>query len=106
MIRAQYRKDGDSHFLKLTGHANYAEHGEDIVCAGASSLVYSLLGWMENNSEDMAYTDADVHSGSVEITCEGGERTATAFEMTAIGLLQLADSYPDHVEIEIVGLAD
>ena len=106
MIRAQYRKDGSSHFLKLTGHADYAEHGEDIVCAGASSLVYSLLGWLENNSEDMTYTVSDVHSGNVEITCEGGERAATAFEMAAIGLLQLADSYPDHVEIDIVGFAD
>ena len=106
MIRVNYRKADDSHSLTMVGHAEYADHGEDIVCAGASSIVFALLGWLENNSEDLTYTNADVHSGDVMIACEGGERTAAVFEMTAIGLLQLADAYPDHVEVEIVGLAD
>jgi len=106
MIRAHYRKEDKAHLLMLDGHANYADHGEDIVCAGASSIVYALLGWLENNSEDLEYVNADVHEGDVKIACEGGEKTAVAFEMAAIGLLQLADSYPDHVEIQTVGLAD
>ena len=106
MIRAIYRREEDAHLLMLDGHANYANHGEDIVCAGASSLVYALLGWLENNSEDLEYVNADVHEGDVKIACEGGEKTAAVFEMTAVGLLQLADSYPDHVAIDIVGLAD
>lgn len=106
MIRALYRREDNAHLLMMEGHANYADHGEDIVCAGASSLVYALLGWLENHSEDLEYIDTDVHAGDVKIACEGGEKTAIAFEMTAIGLMQLADSYSDHVEIETVGLAD
>lgn len=106
MIKALYRKEDAAHLLMLHGHANYARHGEDIVCAGASSIVYALLGWLENHPEDLESVDADVHEGDVKIACEGGEKTAAVFEMTAIGLLQLADSYPGHVEIQIVGLAD
>ena len=106
MIKAIYHREEDAHLLMLNGHANYADHGEDIVCAGASAVVYALLGWLENNSEDLGYVNADVHEGDVKIACEGGEKTAAVFEMTAIGLLQLADSYPDHVAIDIVGLAD
>lgn len=106
MIKAQYRREDTAHLLMLHGHADYAVHGEDIVCAGASSIVYALLGWLENHPEDLEYMDADVHEGDVKIACEGGEKTAAVFEMTAIGLLQLADSYPDHVEIQTVGLAD
>ena len=106
MIRVLYRREDNAHLLMLDGHADYAEHGEDIVCAGVSSVIYALLGWLENNSEDLEYVNADVHAGDVKIACEGGERTAVAFEITAIGLLQLADSYPDHVEINTVGLAD
>ena len=106
MIRALYHKEEDAHLLIMEGHANYAECGEDIVCAGASSIVYALLGWLENHSEDMEYVNADVHEGDVKIACEGGEKTAAVFEMAAIGLLQLADSYRDHVVIDIVGLAD
>ncbi len=106
MIRAIYHKEEDAHLLMLSGHAEYADHGEDIVCAGASSIVYALLGWLENHSEDLEYVNADVHAGDVKIACEGGEKTAAVFEMTAIGLLQLADSYPDHVSIETLGLAE
>lgn len=106
MIAVRYKKDGQSHKLEMTGHADYAVHGDDIVCAGASAIVFALLGWLQNNSEDIDYIVSDVHSGKVLLSCEGGERTAAAFEMTTIGLLQLADAYEDHVEIEIVGLAD
>ena len=106
MIRVSYRREGNNHSLKLDGHADYAGHGEDIVCSGASAIVCSLLGWLENNSEDLNYCDYEAESGSVRIDCEGGERTAAVFEMTAIGLLQIEDSYKDHLEIETIGLAD
>lgn len=106
MIRAKYRTDGEGHSLVMNGHAGYAQSGDDIVCAGASSIVFALLGWLENHPEEYDFLNTDVHSGDVLVACEGGERTAVAFEMAAIGLLQLADKYPDHVAIDIVGLAD
>lgn len=106
MIRVRYRRADDSHNLVMEGHADYARHGEDIVCAGASAIVFALLGWLENYSEDLSCIDTEVSSGDVTIACIGGERTAAAFEMTAIGLMQLADSYPAHVEVDIVGIAD
>lgn len=103
MIRGVYRKDEERHFLELTGHADYAGYGQDIVCAGASALVCALLGWLENNPQELWYSDADVHSGHVRLICEGGAETAAVFAMTAMGLLQLADAYRDHVEMEIHG---
>ena len=106
MISVKYRKEENNHSLTVTGHANYAEFDKDIVCSGASSLVVALLGWLENNSEDLAYCNYEVESGNVWLDVEGGERTAVAFELTAIGLMQLADGYPSHVEIDCVGLAD
>ena len=106
MIRVKYQREGRIHSLTMDGHAGYAEHGADIVCSGASAIVCALLGWLENNSEDLSYCDCDAHSGSLRIECEGGERTATAFEFTMIGLLQIEDSYKDHMKIETVGLAD
>jgi len=106
MIRVQYRRDGNSHSLVMEGHADYAGHGEDIVCSGVSAIVCSLLGWLENNSEDLSYCDYEANSGNVRIVCEGGERTTAVFEMTAIGLLQIEDSYGDHLDIQTIGLAD
>lgn len=104
MIRARYRTDGTAHTLVITGHAEYGTYGTNIVCAGASSIIYALLGWLENNGDDLEYINADVHSGDVLINCEGGEKTAAAFDMASIGLEQLADEYPDHVHIDIAGI--
>jgi len=99
MMRIRYREDGVAHSLVLIGHANYDNAGKDIVCAGASAIVYALLGWLENNEDDLEYINADVHDGNVQVACAGGDRTAAAFEMTIIGLEQLAEAYPDHVQI-------
>lgn len=105
MIRVRYETDGREHQLTMEGHANYADHGDDIVCAGASSIVFALLGWLENNGQDLEFNSCEVESGNVRVYCEGGDRTAAAFELTAIGLMQLSDSYPDYVAIETAGMA-
>lgn len=106
MIRVKYLLEEDFHRLILTGHAGHAKHGDDIVCAGVSATVYNLLGWLENHSEELEHIQTSVDSGDVEIVCIGGESVATAFELTAIGLEQIAQRYPECVDILIVGLAD
>ena len=106
MIRAKYRREGSIHVLTLSGHAGYAEHGADIVCAAVSATAYNLLGWLENHSEQLEFIQTHVGSGGVEITCEGGEDAAVAFGLTVTGLEQIAYKYPDNVTMDIVGLAD
>lgn len=104
MIQAQYYTDGERHRLALSGHAHYDERGKDIVCASVSAIVYALLGWLENNPDDLENVSTDVKSGNVLIECIGGEYAAVAFSMAAIGLEQVAYTYPDHVAIDITGL--
>lgn len=100
MLRVRYRTDGKAHSLVMVGHAGYAQSGQDIVCAGASAIVYALLGWLENNSEDLEYINTNVEPGETWVNCEGGEKTAVAFEITCIGLEQIAHQYPDYVEVD------
>ena len=106
MVKAKYTVEGDIHTLTLLGHANYAEYGKDIVCAGVSSLVQALIGWIEENSWKCECVSTDPSDGEIIISAVGGEDTAAVFYMTAIGLEQIAYSYPDHVQIDVVGLAD
>ncbi|MBE6685819.1 MAG: ribosomal-processing cysteine protease Prp [Ruminococcaceae bacterium] len=51
MIIAEYDKSRIE--LKLSGHANYARKGEDIVCAAVSALAFTYAehngGYTENN---------------------------------------------------------
>lgn len=106
MINAKYTVEGDTHTLTVLGHANYAEYGKDIVCAGVSSLVQALIGWIEENDCKAEFISVDEKGGEVVISCDGGAEIAAVFEVTAIGLGQIAYSYPDHIQIDIIGLAD
>ena len=106
MVRATYTVEEDTHTLTVLGHANYAEYGRDIVCAGVSSLVQALIGWIEENFYKANCISVDPTEGEVIISCEGGDDIAAVFYMTYIGLSQIAYCYPDHVQIDAIGLAD
>ncbi len=106
MIEARYTKEDNTHNLTVCGHANYSDKGTDIVCAGVSAIVQALIGWIENNPEYAECVSIDGGNGEVLIECNGGEDVSAVFFLTAIGLEQIADTYPDNVQIDIIGLAD
>lgn len=106
MVRVRYTVDETTHTLSVVGHANYGEYGKDIVCAGVSSLVQALIGWCEENYDTVNAISIDTQAGEVIISCDGGKDVAAVFYMTSIGLEQIANTYPDHVQIDIIGIAD
>ena len=106
MVRAKYTVDEKTHTLTVLGHANYAEYGKDIVCAGVSSLVQALIGWSEENFDKANCISVDHEDAEVTISCDGGQDVAAVFYMVSIGLEQISESYPDHMQIDIIGLAD
>lgn len=106
MIRARYTADGNTHTLTVRGHANYGEYGKDIVCAGVSALIQALIGWAENKPYIIECVSIDDKNGEVLIECQGEEDVAAVFYMTAIGIEQIAEAYPQHVYIEIIGIDD
>ena len=106
MVRARYTVEDDKHTLSVIGHANYDEYGKDIVCAGASALVQALIGWIEEKHYTAECIDISTKEGEVIISCEGGDDISAVFYMAAIGLSQIADCYPNHVQIDIIGIAD
>ncbi len=106
MVRARYRVEDTTHTISVSGHANYDEYGKDIVCAGVSALVQALMGWIEDNYDRADCINLNQKAGEVTISCDGGEELSAVFNMAYIGLAQIADSYPDHVQIDVIGLAD
>ena len=106
MVRARYTVEDSKHTLVVIGHANYGEYGKDIVCAGVSSLVQALIGWIEENYYKADCISIDPKMNEIIVSCEGGDDIASVFQMTALGLAQIADSYPDHVQIDFIGIAD
>ena len=102
MITIDFCVGDKAHALTITGHAGYSDHGNDIVCAGVSAIAFTLLGFLDNHSDDVGSISAQAKSGDFHISCdECGEKIATAFDMAMIGLQQIAMKYPKHVTIHI-----
>lgn len=94
MIELHRQEDG----IKLIGHANYAPIGQDIVCAGVSTLVQTLIQAIEEMTEDKI--EYSMQSGMVEIK-HGilSERAQVLFESFFVGMKLIANTYPKNVRI-------
>lgn len=100
MIKAKYIIEKKKHTLVVLGHANYAEYGKDIVCAGASALVQALIGWVDDAYCQVECISRDNINNEIIVSCIGGKDVEAAFSMAFIGLEQIANSYPNHLQIK------
>ena len=87
MIRAVFGRDR----VTVMGHAGYAPKGQDIVCAAASALVFSLIGSLRQE-ENL------IRPGYVTAAAKGP--CWEELELVRCGLAQLAAQYPQCVEVE------
>lgn len=81
--------------IVIKGHAHYAKNGEDIVCAGVSSLFYALA---EVLTEKGLITEFSAESGSAII---GFREMSEAVEMFLCGIKLLAENYPENVSFNL-----
>lgn len=110
MINIAYTKKNNSFVLEFQGHANY-NPGNDIVCSAVSVLCYTLAGAVSNIPPECVYTEKRLGSGCAYVKVniknkEIREKVNIIFETVLIGLLQLEESYPDHIFIKTVNYSD
>ncbi|MBO4601273.1 MAG: ribosomal-processing cysteine protease Prp [Bacilli bacterium] len=55
MIKVRYNEELTN--LKITGHANYAEYGEDIVCSSVSSIIVTSINIAHEFNKSVKYSD-------------------------------------------------
>lgn len=104
MIQITYKAvPGKPHKLALRGHAGYAQHGNDIVCAGVSAITFTLVGFLKNHEDVSWRLQTHYESGNCEISCGSNTLTDTAFDMAIIGYAQMAKKYPDYIQLSAIG---
>ena len=54
------------------GHAGYADVGEDIVCAGISTLVINTINSIEALTATQILADADQEDGAIDVNFPSG----------------------------------
>lgn len=106
--------DGCLHLI-AQGHAGWAPKGEDLVCAGVSTLVNSLSEAVLKLYEQgmlRRYPRAQIDAGKAEIIArpKAGffRETALLYWLTEVGMAMLEENFPECVKVEEamkVGLA-
>ena len=107
MIKVTYTEKGKKFSLRVEGHAGYAERGNDIVCASASILAYTLAQIVSDIERygNLAFpTVVQMDSGDAFISCEAYDDAdlmvlKSMFTFAIRGYALLAHNYPQYVEI-------
>lgn len=84
--------------VSITGHANYAPHGQDIVCAAISALVQTLI----QSAEDLCTDQISYHLQPGKVEIKHGNLTKDAqllLDSFFIGVYMIADKYPNNVQV-------
>ena len=115
MVTAEFftNKESGSITLKLTGHAGMAKKGEDIVCAGASILAYTVaqaLQFMYEQGEMQKKPHIKLTEGDTVIVAKPKAETYAealhTFFVAQVGYHLLAHNYPQYVKLSSFGEAE
>ncbi|MBO4635992.1 MAG: ribosomal-processing cysteine protease Prp [Clostridiales bacterium] len=79
----------------VSGHSGYAESGSDIVCAGASTLIYTLINSLERICGSDPVKISNIIEGedvNAEVIVPSEDRAQIIAETIATGYMSLAAS--------------
>lgn len=94
MIEVKVRKNE----IIVSGHANYAEYGQDIICAGATALAQTLIKSIQDLTEDEI--EYDIKPGLVDIKYRDlSEKSRTLVDSFFVGMNLLVDEFPENIRI-------
>lgn len=94
MIAITRRKDG----ISIKGHANYAKPGKDIVCAGVSALVQTLIQSVEELTADKIEYSMSPGAVSIKFWCLS-DQSKVLIDAFFIGVKGIAEAHPENVSI-------
>ena len=96
--------DPEALCMSVKGHAGSAPAGEDLVCAAASILAWTLVDMVTETAEFYGHVKVREHGAEITVRaapdddCE--ERCRAVFETVACGFSLLAEKYPEYMRFE------
>ncbi|MEF9961457.1 MAG: ribosomal-processing cysteine protease Prp [Erysipelotrichaceae bacterium] len=86
--------------VKIKGHAQAADAGEDLVCAGVSSIAIGTLNALDllsKNTCDARMQQACIH---INVNCMDDNRTQIILQTMLIQLSTMEERYPENIKIK------
>jgi len=103
MITVTIVKDGfDYKGIRSEGHANYAPHGQDIVCASISALIQTAIQGIINLSK---YDEYHMDSGrfgvtvSIDTSKAEQERANAILATIELGIIVIRNMHEEYISI-------
>ena len=93
--------------VEVSGHAGFAEAGDDIVCAGISVLTINLINSLEQLSEDAFSVKEDEETGYIKVWMSYEEEEEPSYESQILfdsyllGVEYIEKDYNEFVKLEI-----
>ncbi len=102
MVDVKFTKTNDEFTsLTMSGHANSAEYGSDIVCAGISAIVFGALNGFDQLAKpmfDLAVKDNYVSAKALSDECIVNK----LLNFVYIQLRTVEDQYPKNIKITVM----
>ena len=99
MIKVNVREHaGMIQSIHISGHAEYADHGKDLVCAGVSSIGVGLLNALSEMCEDSC--ECSMHEGDIQIqVIKENTENQIILNTGIIQLQTMEQSYKNYIHI-------
>lgn len=91
----------------VSGHAGYANHGQDIVCAGVSMIVINTINSIETFTNGQIVIENDEDLGLIKCLClnvknnEEPKDVILLLNSMVLGLESIQNEYKEHIKINI-----
>lgn len=105
MIKVQVRRASDGTIVEVRteGHAEFADPGEDIVCAAVTALVVTALIGIKRVAQHPHEGKASSGIAYCKVkpggTPESVQKAQAILETTVLGLKDIAKDYKDYVRV-------
>ena len=110
MLKVTFEQKNNNLILKLEGHAGQADIGQDIVCASASILAYTVAQFVkeaEARGDLKSQPEVKLEKGDAFISCEPADDILYGMQdcylFAELGYNILAHNYPQYVELKPFG---
>ena len=106
MTKVYYREYYGKVLVSVEGHSGFAASGSDPVCAGISTLVYTLINSVLDEEGDgrLKLSRKVIRDGFALLEIEkfdfAKERTEGILNTFLTGAMMLQESYPDYIRVE------
>ncbi len=104
-VNLHYNKQGNLWRFVLDGHAGYADHGQDIVCAAVSMTVINTINSIDSLTKEALLLDQDDERGYIDCTFpdikanQGTSEARLLLESMVLGLKSIQEEYGEYIQV-------